>query len=409
MSRKFRSKKQDFFDKLDLSSFDSATPSCPHFGECGGCRFQIISYDSQVQIKKDFLSSLFNQDVDVIPSLYDLGYRNRMDFVYTKAKHGIHNLSNNNTSDLLGFRKKGDFKTVIDLHDCFLIPSFANEIFKSIKSLLFSFKIPSYDFIDHVGFLRYVTLRIAPSSGEVMVIFTSAPFSDKSEESLFNNFLSEVSNIDGVSSIYWFVNPEITDVAVPDVPAKLIIGKEDLIETIGDTSLSFGPKSFFQANSNMSKVMFDEIKNHVSGNVVDLCCGVGAISLYVRDVAKSIVGIEQVPSAIDFAKSNMVLNDVSNAHFFALDMKKILDVVPMEVNTLIVDPPRSGLDKKVVSKILELAPDKIIYMSCNPKTQKTDIDMLVKDGEYEVTFLKGYDMFSQTSHVETLAVLNRTD
>ncbi|MBN1175950.1 23S rRNA (uracil(1939)-C(5))-methyltransferase RlmD [Candidatus Woesearchaeota archaeon] len=397
MSRGFKKKKKDFFENIDYSILESAIPSCPHFGDCGGCRFQNISYDSQIQLKKDYLKSIFKVDVDVTAAPFELGYRNRVDFVYAYGS--------------LGMRRFGDFKTVVNISTCYLIPSWGNDVFKYIKSLLNSYKISSYDFIEHVGFLRYVTLRFVPSTQEIMAIFTTHNPRDKQEENTFQDFLSELSSNDSlnITSVYWFINDTLTDVAIPDVDPKLIIGKETLIETLGDTSLSFSPKSFFQVNSEVSKIMFDEIKNNTAGNTVDLCCGVGAISLFVRENTNTILGIEEVDQAIKLAKENADLNDVKKASYFTLPMKKLLDVTPLEVDTLIVDPPRSGLEKKVVGKILELAPSKIIYMSCNPKTQKLDIDMLTQNHEYEITFLKGYDMFPQTVHVETLCVLHRTD
>ena len=397
MARRFKRKKKDFFDTVDTSSLELSPVACPHFGECGGCRFQDISYASQIEVKKAYLKSLFDMDIDVVSAPYQLGYRNRVDFVYAFGS--------------LGMRRKGDFRSVVDLSSCSLIPDFGNVVFRTIKQLLKDYDIRSYDFIEHSGFLRYVTLRFVPSTQETMAIFTTHNPKDVAEEASFKSFLEEISANDSlnVTSIYWFINDTLTDISVPDFDPHLIIGKETLIETIGDTSLAFGPKSFFQVNSEVSRIMFSEIKDHTSGNTVDLCCGVGAISLFARDNTNTILGIEEIDQAIELAKENASLNDARRTSFVTLPMKKILDVAPLEVDTLIVDPPRSGLENKVVGKVLELSPEKIIYMSCNPKTQKNDIDMLTKDDVYEVTFLKGYDMFPQTSHVETLCVLHRLD
>jgi len=409
MSRRFKKKKKDFFDKADLSKLESSPVTCPHFGECGGCRFQNISYDSQLELKKDYLKSLFDIDIDVTPAPSAFGYRNRMDFVYTRAKYGLDFDSETTPLDdnLLGMRKKGDFKTVVDLSECSLIPVWGNAVFKTVKHLLSSYSVDSYDFLEHDGFLRYLTLRFVPSTKETMVIFTSAKPRSNDEREKLVSLMNELSSKDDLlaTSIYWFINDSLTDIAVPNVDPEMIIGKETLIETIDNTSLSFGPKSFFQVNSEVSSQMFRKIKEFTSGSVVDVCCGVGSISLFVSDSAKSILGIEEVEQAIVLARENALINDVSKAHFFTLPMKKLLDVTPMEVDTLIVDPPRSGLEKKVVNKLLELLPEKIIYMSCNPKTQKMDIDLLTSGGNYKLTYLHGWDMFPQTTHVETLCVL----
>lgn len=391
MARRSRSRKKDFFDTYDVSSFSPITPSCSHFVDCGGCSFQNISYSDQIQMKKDFLQDLFNEDVDVISATNSFGYRNRMDFVYNKG--------------VLGLRKKGDFKTVVDIKECYLIPNQFKELFSQVKEELSSRNIPSYDIEDQNGFLRYVVFRFAPNTGEVMLIFTtSSPCNDQERES-FQDLLDFFS--DKVTSLHWFINDALTDVSIPFAAPIQTIGKFTITEKIGDVSLSFGPLSFFQANTKMSELIFRDIKKYVSGETVDLCCGVGAISLFVASSAKSVCGVEEVSQAIDLAKKNASLSDIDNALFFADDMKNVLDYSPLHVDTLILDPPRAGLGPKTVKRILTLDPEKIIYMSCNPKTQKIDLDLLTKGSDYKITLIKGYDMFPQTPHVETLCVLEK--
>jgi len=392
MARKRRSKRfrKDFFDKYDYSTLESTSPVCSHFGLCGGCRFQNITYDSQLQLKKDYLKNIFGEDVNIVSSKNPFGYRNRMDFVYDKG--------------VLGLRKRGDFRTVIDIDDCFLIPDQFKEIFFFVKNSLKEKNIPSYNIDSQEGFLRYVVFRFAPSTGEVMLILTSKSPKDDSEKKLFENFLILLS--EKVDSVYWFVNDELTDISIPYNNYFKVFGKKTITEKFGDVNLSFGPQSFFQANSLMSEIVFNKIKSFVKGEVFDLCCGVGAIGLFVADAVKSVCGLDSVSSAIDFAKLNAKNNSVSNAIFFSDDMKNLLDYSPLNLDTLIVDPPRAGLGNKVLKRILELKPQRIIYMSCNPKTQKIDLDILLKDNLYKQVFLEAYDMFSQTSHLESLLVLD---
>lgn len=391
MARQSRRRKKDFFDKVDYTMLTKTSPVCSHFGECGGCRFQDLEYASQVVLKEEYLKELFSKEVSVVPATNPLGYRNRMDFVYHQG--------------VLGLRKKGDFKTVIDISECHLIPEQFRELFKVVKSELKNRAIDSYDILEQSGFLRYVVFRFAPYTNQVMLILTtSSPVDEKQKESFLDllNFLSE-----RVTSVYWYINDTITDVSIPFVDPVLCLGEKTITETLGDVSLSFGPLSFFQANSSMSEKVFADIKEFVSGETVDLCCGVGAISLFVADKASSVSGIEEVSQAIDFAKENAQVNNVSNALFFADDMKNIAEYAPLHVDTLILDPPRAGLGSKTVKNILLLDPDRIVYMSCNPKTQKVDLDLLTQEEKYTVTFLKGYDLFPQTPHVETLCVLER--
>lgn len=389
--RRFKPKKKDFFEKFDYSVFSEEKPTCPHFGDCGGCSFQNISYPNQVKLKEFYLKDLFKQDVVVLPAKNSLGYRNRMDFVYNKG--------------VLGLRRKGDFKTVVDISTCFLIPEKFRPLFLELKKELSSRNIDSYDIDSQEGFLRYVVMRLAPNTNQAMLIFTSStPINDaqrKSLEDLMIYFSKKVK------SVQWFINDSLTDVSIPDSSPIKTFGEDIIVEKIGETSLSFGPLSFFQANSAMSEIVFNDIKEFVFGETVDLCCGVGAIGLFVANKAKSVCGIEQVKEAIDLAKINANLNNAKNALFFVDNMKNLLDYTPLNVDTLILDPPRAGLGNKVVKKVLSLDPQRIIYMSCNPKTQKIDLSQLTTAGNYEIKFMKAYDMFPNTPHVESLVIFER--
>ncbi|MCF7798461.1 23S rRNA (uracil(1939)-C(5))-methyltransferase RlmD [Candidatus Woesearchaeota archaeon] len=386
--RSKRGKKKDFFDKVDESLLTTCAPSCKHFPDCGGCRFQHIKYSDQLQIKKDYLNDLFGRDVELESAPNELEYRNRMDFVYAFEK--------------LGLRKRGNFREVVEINECLLLPKTARDIITKVKSLLAEHAIPSYDFLEHSGFLRYVTIRFAPNTNESMLIFTSTTPNSQQEKELRAIFDTLESQ---VTSIYWLINDEITDVSIPPVPPKLILGKEYITEELEGITLSYSPWSFFQANTIVAAQMFAEIKKHVHGNTIDLCCGVGAITLFVADQASSIIGIEEVEQAVTLAKKNAQQNN-KKVVFFAAPMKQFADFAPLEVDTIIVDPPRSGLERKMVEKLLAVEPKTIIYMSCNPKTQKTDLEYIPKD-LYEEVFLQGWDMFAQTPHVETLLVLKR--
>jgi 23S rRNA (uracil1939-C5)-methyltransferase len=237
-----------------------------------------------------------------------------------------------------------------------------------------------------------------------MVIFTTATSKDESLLHMFQNLLKQVAPL--AQSVQWFENQTITDNSIPPVAPRLVLGDKFITAKIGSVKLSFSAHSFFQNNSKMTELIFTDIKKHVHGNTVDVCCGVGAITLFVADKASSIIGIEEVPAAIDLATYNAKQNNISHAKFFTAPMKKFLDYAPMDVDTIILDPPRGGLGKKVISKILAAQPATIVYMSCNPKSQYEDMQFLFTDG-YALEFLQAYDFFPQTPHVETLAVFKR--
>ncbi|MGM5480900.1 MAG: 23S rRNA (uracil(1939)-C(5))-methyltransferase RlmD [Nanobdellota archaeon] len=388
--RRRKKKKESFFDTYDYSVFSEVTPRCPHFGECGGCRFQHLSYDDQLKLKTEYLESLFGRDVKVHPNPVPYGYRTKMDFVYAHGK--------------LGLRKRGDFSTVVDIDECHLLPETVQLVFAKVKSLLFDLDILSYDFLEHKGFLRYVIFRYAPGTGELMIAFTTAETDDDDLLSRFRQLREKT--LESVDSVYWLVNDTMTDTSTIENSTREVMGEEFIEDDLDGIRLRISPYSFYQSNTEVTKRIFSRIKEFTSGNVVDLCCGVGAIGLFVASHTKSLVGLEVVDDAICLARENAKLNGVDDALFFTGDMKTLPDIAPLEIDTLIIDPPRSGLTKKVVKKILALAPDRIVYMSCNPKTQKLDLDMLLEDGEYEVKELEGYDMFTHTPHVETLLVLD---
>ncbi len=380
-------KKKDFFDAINKEALQLRSPACKHFPACGGCRFQDVACESQIALKEAYLQDLFKKKVVVTMAPSGLGYRNRMDFVYAFGK--------------LGLRKRGNFREVVAIDECLLLPSFPRKVFSHVKEVLQEHNIASYDFLEHSGFLRYVTFRFAPSSKELMVIFTSTTPTAMQEESLrkvFSQLQAEAV------SIYWFVNDSITDVSVPFTKPYFVLGKKTITEQLNDISLAIAPQSFFQANSKMVTIIFEKIKEFVHGNTVDLCSGVGAITLFVADKATSVIGVEEVEQAVLLARENAKINK-KKALFFTAPMKKFTDVAPLEVNTIIVDPPRSGLGRKVAEKIIASTPETIIYMSCNPKTQKIDMEFFQEN--YREVFLQGYDMFPQTSHVETLLVLQK--
>jgi len=391
--RRKRFKKKGFFETIDYSRFEKTKPYCQHFGLCGGCRFQDISYQDQLSIKKEYLKKIFGWDFEIIESPEKISYRNRMDFVFHKG--------------ILGLRKKGDFKFVVDINDCQLIPTKYQKLYWLVKNEIKNRGISSYDLITQKGFLRYVVFRFAPNTGEAMIIFTTTKPSSPEEEEDFNNLLETIST--EVKSIYWFINDGLGDLSIPPLAeAHKVLGTTEIKESLNEIELSFGPKSFFQANSAVSEIILKDIRSWVlPGDLVDLCCGVGTIGLSVADKVRSVVGLESIPEAIEIARKNAKNNKIKNALFFTADMKEVMEFTPLNLDTLVIDPPRAGLGLKVIKKIDSLKPERIIYMSCNPKTQKIDLDHLMMNKEYKIVSYKAYDMFPQTDHVETIIILDK--
>lgn len=393
--RRKNKSKDDFFSSIDYSLLNSTTPVCSHFGKCGGCKFQNIEYKDELKLKQEFVkdnyASLYTSDIEVVPSPREYGYRNRVDFVYAFGN--------------LGLRRKGTFKEVIDIDDCHLIPQNAREIFSKIRAFVKESNLKSYDYILHEGFFRYVVIRAGINTNELMLIFTTSKVTDDSEAKIMNELLDFSETL--VSSVYWLINETITDISVP-LEIKEVRGKTEIKETLGKISLNYSPFSFFQSNVKMAEIIFEEIKQEVGGSVIDVCCGVGAIALYVSENSRSITGIESIKEAIDMANENASLNDIK-ATFVNDDMKNLEKYAGLHVDTIIVDPPRSGLHSKTTSQILEIYPDKVIYLSCNPKTQVLDLKKFIEDNKYSIKKIKSFDMFPKTPHVEVLAILTKNN
>ena len=375
-------KKKDFFARVRYEP--SATPVCEHFGECGGCRYQDMQYEKQLELKQKYLKKLFGKEILVHPSP-QYGYRNRMDFVYRDGK--------------LSLRKRGDFSTIIPISTCHLIPPQLQARFDQVQQLLDTYNIPSYDEESRVG-LRYVVFRYAPATDELMLVVTSTHADEVTTE-----FVNELPAF--AHSVYWYLNPEITDVSIPSKEPHLQLGNETITDSIAGVHLSYGPQSFFQSNSQLATTAIETMKEQVKGVTVDLCCGVGTIGLAVAQNTTQLIGVELVEEAIAYAKKNAEANGIQ-ADFTVCEMKKLKDVVPTNIDTLIIDPPRAGTGKKTMKRIAELSPKRIIYLSCNPKTQAIDLKWLEElGGNYKVTFHEAFDFFPNTSHVESLMVLER--
>lgn len=348
---------------------------CPYFGKCGGCAFQDVDYSEQIKRKEEFLNSLFGFDISVIPSDSPLHYRNRMDFVCAFGK--------------IGLRKKGDFKTVVDIDECSIFSEKGNKVLKNVRNSVLNV-LEFYDFIQHKGYLKYIVIR---TGEQTMVNFVTNDETPGIE--------SVVETIDA-ESIWWTINRTKSDTSYGE--KYKYWGSEHIIHKIGEYSFLIGPTSFFQTNGMDIIKPYSMIKEFVEGFTLDLYSGVGTIGIFVSERAEHVVCIEKDIEAVDLSKKNIEINRVENVSVVKGDLRTVFLTDFENVDTIIVDPPRPGLGKKVVKKILLLQPKKIIYMSCNPRTQKQDIEFMKG---YEIEEIQGYDLFPQTPHVETVAVLSK--
>jgi len=361
-----------------------AEPVCPYFRKCGGCRYQDVEYPLTVQVKADWLSTLFERPVEVLPSPVAYGYRNRMNFVYAFGK--------------LGLREFGTYKWVVDIEHCALMNERANALLDRIRVLLRQHNIACYSYIRHEGYLRYVCLR-ATRLGEVMVIFVTADDSP--------DIQPVIDRIKGeATSVVWEIHDGLADLSEGRI--HQVQGSPTIREKIGRYTFKMGPNSFFQNNPYLIDTLFEDLSGFVRDRVLELYCGVGCIATYVAERTESILGIEVVEEAITLANENRKLNRVRGIKFEVAPVRQWLRDLgrkpKVHYDTIVVDPPREGLTPRVVKYLRRLQAPRIVYVSCNPKILRDEVELFE---DYELVFLKGYDLFPQTPHVEALAVLER--
>ncbi len=377
-----KKKKKKLFNTLaDKYRGDGACPECEHFGECGGCMFQDIAYENQLLLKKDYVNGLFEgiAEVEDVKPSRPFEYRNRMDMVAAFGKKGL--------------RKAGFYRHVVDVKSCSIMQKKSNEAFIELRELLRD--IEDYDYLKHEGYFRYIVLRQAMFTGQVMANFVVSR-----RENLMERELEPF--LDRVDSASMILSDGLADLSFGEVFQTLKGGS--ITEDFEGIKYQITPNSFFQSNSEVAVQMYRRIKEHVQGRTLDLYSGVGSISLFVADGASHVTGVEVVDEAVETAKKNRELNSIENVDFICADALDYVSEHSADFDSLILDPPRSGMHPKMIKNIRDMKLDKIVYMSCNPATCRDDIKALE---DYRVESLEAFDMFPQTPHVESIAILRR--
>lgn len=392
-------------------------PFCEHFGTCGGCKWQHLPYEKQLHYKEKQVTDAFERigklEIEkknkILSSDKKKYYRNKLEYTFSATRWlteaEIENKDEILDRRALGFHVAGMFNRVINIDECFLQPSPSNEIRNTIRDFATDHHFTFFDQSKNEGLLRNVIVRTA-STGESMVIIV---FHFEDEKN--NAILEHVSTaFPGLTSVMYVINPKVND-SIADLQVQLHKGRDYIREKMDNLEFRIGPKSFYQTNSQQAHELYKTVDRFsgFKGNevVYDLYTGTGTIALFIASKVKKVIGIEYNQNAVEDAKQNAKQNSIKNATFEAGDMKDILNTSFIQVHekpdVIITDPPRAGMHKDVVQTILEIAPLKIIYVSCNPATQARDIAMLTK--EYEVKEIQPVDMFPHTHHVENVALL----
>ena len=398
-------------------------PFCQHFGICGGCKWQNIPYDEQLRMKQkqvyDQLTRIgkvnlpeFNQ---ILGSVKTQGYRNKLEFGCSNRRwltqDEIASGSDFTQMNAVGFHITGAFDKILPIEKCWLMDDLQNKIRNAIRDYAYEHDIVFYDIRKQCGLLRDIMVRNS-DTGEWMVLIQFHYGKDE-DEVIAKNLLQHIADSFPEITSLLYVNNQKGNDTFNDLNIEVFKGNDYIYETMDGLTFKVGAKSFYQTNTKQAYHLYSVVRDfaNLTGNelVYDLYTGTGTIANFVSRYAKRVIGIEYVPEAIEDAKINSEINNISNALFFAGDMKDILTESFISENgtpdIIITDPPRAGMHPDVVQTIIKTAPKRIVYVSCNPATQARDLSLL--DDLYEVVAVQPVDMFPHTPHVENVVLLNR--
>jgi 23S rRNA (uracil1939-C5)-methyltransferase len=391
---------------------------CSHFGICGGCKWQNLQYKQQLYYKQKQVFDAFTrigklsfpEILPIIGSQQIYYYRNKMEFAFSSkmwlTEEQINSKESFQNRNALGFHLPGMFDKILDIQQCFLQQEPSNEIRNFVKQYCEENNYTFFDNRQQTGLMRSIIIRNS-SIGEWMVILMFYADEKEKREKLLNAIADRFPQI---SSLMYIINSKNND-SYADLDVHLFKGKDHMIEEMEGLKFKVGPKSFYQTNSNQAYELYKVVREFAAlkGNelVYDLYTGTGTIANFVAKKAKKVIGIEYVAEAIEDAKVNSTINNITNTEFFAGDMKNVLTFEFIEKHgkpdVVITDPPRAGMHESVVKCLLEIQASKIVYVSCNPATQARDLQMLSE--KYKITKVQPVDMFPQTHHVENVALL----
>lgn len=404
--------------KVHEYSIDRTEPFCQHFSECGGCKWQHITYEAQVRHKETVVRDAFQRIAKVevgewqpiLPAAQTTYYRNKLEFSFSDrawmTKEELDSGKPRDPSGALGFHLPGRFDHIVDIKHCWLEEEPANALRLAVKAIANDQGLSFYNVRSRSGMMRQMVVRVS-TIGEVMLIVV---FTQNDQEKISRFLDTVLAQFPELTTLIYGINDKAND-SLYGVDMHTHHGPGYIEEQLGHVRFRIGPHSFFQTNTRQGKALYDtvvefaDLKGHE--NVYDLYTGLGSIALYVANRCRSIVGIEEVEAAIDDAHVNAALNNIENAQFYAGDVKDILTTEFSErhgkPDLLITDPPRAGMHAQVVDMLLQLAAPRVVYVSCNPATQARDLQLLSE--KYEVRKVRPVDMFPQTSHIENVALL----
>lgn len=417
--------KKDWAEAYPISfkqySANRVTPFCKHFGVCGGCIWQMLPYENQLQYKQQQVADNLQRIAKIsLPEISPIvgavettHYRNKLEYTFATKKYysneefaALKNSGAEEEFGAAGFHAKGYFDKVVEIETCHLQTEPTNEIRNAVTSFLKQHNYSFYDIRQHHGFMRNMMVRLA-TIGELMINVVVGENDKNKIEHLMQFMLQSFPQI---TTLLYTVNLKFND-SIYDLEPVIYKGKGFIIEKLGNYQFKISPKSFFQTNTKQAEKLYSITKDFAeldgTQTVYDLYGGTGSIGIFVSDKAKKIIGVELIKEAVDDARENAAINQLSNAEFFVGD---VIDICTDDFfathgkpDVIITDPPRAGMHEKLVKKLLDMAAPVIVYVSCNPATQARDLALL--DEKYALTKVQAVDMFPHTHHIENVVQL----
>ena len=397
---------------IEKSQLETREQACSVFGECGGCNYHTLSYERQLELKKDQIKNLIDKVCEdytfegIIGSPAEWGYRNKMEFSFgDEYKDGP--LS-------LGLHKRRSFHDILTTADCAIVDKDYNIILSCVLEYFAGLGIDYYHKLTHKGYLRHLVVRKAVKTGEILInLVTSSQYDEATNErEMLDGLINLLDNLklDGtIAGVLHSYNDSKADVVQSD-RTELLYGRDHIYEEILGLRFKISAYSFFQTNSLGAEVLYTKAREYIGDtkdmNIFDLYSGTGTIAQLLAPVAKKVTGIEIVEEAVEAAKENALLNEISNCEFIAGDVLKVIDDLKEKPDIIVLDPPRDGVHPKALNKIIDFGVDRIVYISCKPTSLVRDLEILQESG-YKVEKVCGVDMFPQTVHVETICLMSK--
>ena len=390
----------ELYEKSD----DRVEPPCEVFYQCGGCQIQHMTYERQLEMKRKQVQDVMNKiahmpDVPVHPTIgmdEPWSYRNKAQMPVAMKDGRV----------LTGFYQKRSHN-IIQMDTCPVQNKANDRILREMRGIIEDLQIEPYDEIKHKGVIRHIVVRSGYHTGEIMVVVVTNTKELPKKGELIDRIRELDSNIVG---IVHNINPKRTNVIMGQ-ESKLIWGKDVIIDKIGDLEFEISAHSFFQVNPEQTEKLYEQTLKYAQltgkETVIDAYCGIGSISLFLAQHAKKVYGVEVVPQAIDNAKENAKRNGLTNVEFYVGEAEKVMPwwrAQGLRPDVIVVDPPRKGCDEALLRAMIEMEPERIVYVSCNPSTLARDLKILAEGG-YETKEIQPIDMFPQSSHVECVALL----